>query len=311
MHISSAGSEPLIVVVGFLGAGKTSLLHRLVSYFLHGYWTPYLILNDYENAYIDANLFSKTLHSDYIKPLAGSCICCSGVDDLKQKINNISPRKMGITFVEANGTTDACRLMEVLSLGIHERFKPPIQIAVVDTRYWQKRGTHNFLELNQVQVSSMVVLNHTQHNQTKRNEDVLEEISKINPNALITSWEQINIDLIPHLKTSINSPSYIDHSKSHWSSCSVELPRELSLKKLKSVLRKVPQEILRLKGIAKIEGCKGFCHFERTSNGETILRSVTGDPKLQTMLVMIGPGSQPSLVENLLAEEFPQEKNSR
>jgi G3E family GTPase len=152
--------EAIITVVGFLGAGKTTLLKYLLEHFSYKGWQPFVILNDYENATMDAQQFAKQIGFNCIKPLSGSCICCSGIVELRNTVNRITPREKGITLIEANGTSDACSLMEFLSVGLHERFLPPIQISVVDVKNWQQRGEHNELEANQIQVSSLLVLTH-------------------------------------------------------------------------------------------------------------------------------------------------------
>ena len=46
--------EPIITIVGFLGAGKTTLLKHLVEVFVREHWQPYVILNDYMDAHLDA-----------------------------------------------------------------------------------------------------------------------------------------------------------------------------------------------------------------------------------------------------------------
>ena len=48
--------EAIITVVGFLGAGKTTLLKHLIERFSDNGWNPFVILNDYENANMDACL---------------------------------------------------------------------------------------------------------------------------------------------------------------------------------------------------------------------------------------------------------------
>ena len=45
--------EAIVAIVGFLGAGKTTLLKKLVTDYSDADWNPFVILNDYENAYID------------------------------------------------------------------------------------------------------------------------------------------------------------------------------------------------------------------------------------------------------------------
>jgi len=51
--------EPIIAIVGFLGAGKTTLLKHLTNSFISVGWNPYVILNDYENAFLDAQQLAE------------------------------------------------------------------------------------------------------------------------------------------------------------------------------------------------------------------------------------------------------------
>lgn len=87
--------EAIITIVGFLGAGKTTLLKHLVSSYVDNSWRPFLILNDYENAYLDAQQFVDQVESNNVWPLNGSCICCSGINELRDNVNRIPEREKG------------------------------------------------------------------------------------------------------------------------------------------------------------------------------------------------------------------------
>ena len=87
--------EPIIVLVGFLGAGKTTLLRKLASKLLDNSWDLKIILNDYENAEIDSQGFLDLISRKQIRGLSGSCICCSGLTELRSEINSIQKRDKG------------------------------------------------------------------------------------------------------------------------------------------------------------------------------------------------------------------------
>ena len=144
--------EAIITVVGFLGSGKTTLLRHLINSYVNKGYNPFVVLNDYENANLEAQQFLDQLDSKQVRALSGSCICCSGINELREFINRIPQRTKGITLIEANGTSDACSLMSFLGVGLNERFLPPIQISVVDVKNWQTRDENNDLEVNQIQV---------------------------------------------------------------------------------------------------------------------------------------------------------------
>ena len=155
------------------------------------------------------------MESSNVWPLNGSCICCSGINELRDNVNRIPEREKGITLIEANGTSDACALMGFLGVGLDQRFLPPIQVSVVDVRNWQKRGEYNDLEANQIQVSSFVVLSHYDDLPKERIEAVSRAIKAINPIADVMNMEEIDISLLPKLDPSKQKHKKLDHHKAH------------------------------------------------------------------------------------------------
>lgn len=292
--------EAIITVVGFLGAGKTTLLKYLIERFSTNGWNPFVILNDYENATMDAQQFAKQIELNNIKPLSGSCICCSGIVELRNTVNRIPERANGITLIEANGTSDACSLMEFLGVGINDRFLPPIQISVVDVKNWQKRGEHNELEANQIQVSSLLVLTHLETINEHRKNQVIDELKKVNPIAKIVTMESLDVFLLPELLPTKNTVQKFDHQKAHWSSCSIDLPVVPNQKYIEHICHALPKSILRVKGCTQIEGADNYIYFERKPDGEVFIRPFNGVPITGSKLLTIGPGSEPSLLQKIV-----------
>jgi G3E family GTPase len=299
--------EAIITVVGFLGAGKTTLLKYLINRYTNKGWHPFVILNDYENATMDAQQFTKQIGLNNIIPLTGNCICCSGIEELRNTVNRIPERKKGITLIEANGTSDACSLMEFLGVGINDRFLPPIQISVVDVKNWQQRGEHNELEANQILVSSLLVLTHLENVDENRKTQVIYELKKLNPVAKVLTMDCLDVLLLPELVPSKNKSKEIDHQKAHWASCSVDLPDLPNLKCIETICSALPKSILRVKGCTKIEGDINFTYFERTPDGEIHSRPFNGVPITGSKLLTIGPGSEPFVLEKAIKESVVKE----
>ncbi len=292
--------EPIIAIVGFLGAGKTTLLNHLASTFVKGDWSPYVILNDYENAFLDAQQLAEKIDPKLIQALNGSCICCSGIAELRDFVNRIPERKNGITLIEANGTSDACSLMGFLGVGIEKRFLPPVQISVVDVKNWQRRGEHNELERSQIQVSSIVVLTHTKGISAKRINEVRESVKQYNSAAEVLTSEELDVFLLPKLEPSKNDPEKLDHLKAHWASCSVELPNLPNEDSIKVIVDQLPKTIQRVKGVTKIGNQDGYTFFEQTPDGELSIRPFRNVPTTGAMLLSVGPGSEPKVLEEAI-----------
>ncbi len=296
--------EAILVVVGFLGAGKTTLLRNLAASCIEANWNPFIILNDYESAHMDAQQFVEQIGKKQVKALSGSCICCSGIHELRNLVNCIPERKRGITLIEANGTSDACSLMGFLGVGLDDRFLPPVQISVVDVKNWQTRGENNELEASQIQVSSLIVLTHIAESTEKRRASVISELKALNPFAKIMTTSELDITLLSELSPSENNTQKLDHKKAHWSSCSTDLPNLPESSCIQHLCDALPKSILRVKGCTKIKDEEEYTYFERSPDGQVSIRPYKGIPITGAKLLTVGPGSEPRLLKEAIAKSL-------
>jgi G3E family GTPase len=298
--------EAIITIVGFLGAGKTTLLNHLVMKYTMKEWSPFVILNDYENASMDVSQLNDKLDPRCIKALSGSCICCSGILELRDFVNQIPERVKGVTLIEANGTSDAVELMGFLGVGIEDRFLPPVQVSVVDAKNWQMRGEDNILEANQVQVSSLIVLSHLDKIDDYREISVRNELKSINPTATIITLNELDVESLPQLTPSQNKATKLDHKKAHWASSSCDLPPLPDPHTIKYICDAIPSSILRVKGVTKIAEEEHYTYFERVPSGEVSVKVYNGVPTTGTKLLIIGPGSSPELIESIVSDSLAE-----
>ncbi|BDD12121.1 hypothetical protein FUAX_45530 (plasmid) [Fulvitalea axinellae] len=294
--------EAIITIVGFLGAGKTTLLKHLARVYPQQGLSPYVILNDYENAQLDARQFTEQISANTIRALSGSCICCSGLQSLRDTVNQIPQRDNGITLIEANGTTDACSLAGFLGIGLDDRFLPPVQVSVVNINSWQRREKHNELEASQVQLSSLIILSHLDKAPVERQNEVMEHLRKLNPDAKIIPMAELDAGLLTRLHPSENEAKRIDHEKSHWSSCSIDLPEMPNEESIRLLCRKIPESILRVKGCVRLTGSATYTYFERTPEGDLSIRKFEGNPNMGAKLLTVGLGSDKSFLMDLVKE---------
>ena len=271
----------------------------MTSYIDKG-WDPFIILNDYENANLDVQQFVDQMEEKWVRALSGSCICCSGITELREFVNSIPERANGITLIEANGTSDACSLMGFLGVGLNDRFLPPIQVSVVDVKNWQQRGEHNELEANQIQVSSLIVLTHVENASADRQAFVVRDIQRLNPLAEVINMDEIDVSLLPKLSPSKNNAQKLDHLKAHWSSCSTDLPNLPDPNCIYDICKAFPKSILRVKGCTQIGNEEQYTYFERTPDGEVYIRPYNGIPATGPKLLTIGLGSELSLLKKAI-----------
>ena len=103
---------PILLITGALGAGKTTLINRLLRE--PGGRRLAAIVNDFGTINIDAALLASV--SDDVISLKNGCICCSLLGDLLQTLSTILrrvPAPDGIV-IETSGVSDPAEIVRTL-----------------------------------------------------------------------------------------------------------------------------------------------------------------------------------------------------
>lgn len=317
---------PLILVVGFLGAGKTTFLRRLLPELEARGLEPRVMINDYINARVDA----ASLHQPHRKvtPINGNCICCDSLHELMEELQVVEPAPGRVVLVEANGTTEPGTLLEHLLVnpGLRKRYAPVLQVGVVDVARWQTRRWHNELERLQAETASHFLFTREEKAGRARFDQVRSDVEWINPRA---AWVRVPAfaELLQQLGagdsvpggsngdgTKETHPSHEsakphhhgenaahahgrhdhEHALSHaFVGLALELPEEVPAKALQEWLASLPPEVLRVKGVVRFsEEKEQWYHFQRTDDlsGEAILRPMERSPSVSACAVLIGVG---------------------
>ena len=179
---------PLVLLAGFLGAGKTHFLAGLLPALrAHGV-RPHVVLNDFRNARIDAARLAGL--EALVTPLEGDCVCCATLTELLDVLRALPHDPRGAVLVEANGATEADELLGYLALDRQlAHCTPPLQVTVVDVARWQKRWWHNALEAAQLRTATHVVLNWEARCGEARRAQVRRLVREANPLASVTTPE--------------------------------------------------------------------------------------------------------------------------
>lgn len=101
--MESSAPIPVVIIGGYLGAGKTTLINQCLQ---DGLRNAAIIVNDFGSINIDASLISE-FSSDTIE-LTNGCICCSVGESLADTFFSIldRPQRPELIVVETSGVAD-------------------------------------------------------------------------------------------------------------------------------------------------------------------------------------------------------------
>lgn len=357
---------PLILLVGFLGSGKTTYLRRLLPALRNLGIDPHVIINDYENARVDAELLREL--ADSITPISGSCVCCGSRDELLSALEKFEHAPGRVAVIETNGTTDSDELIEMLSLEPSlGRFTLPVQLSLIDAQRWQKRFWHNALELAQARTAGFLFISRWDGIDTKRRQKVEESLTQLGLHAQRMEPGEFAKEIgtvlaevrdIPDREAAAHPAEcgcghphccggdhhhdcdeggshdccgshgcggdhhcedrHHDgeqgeehgkphtHAAHHFASLQIDLPETVPQRTLAAFLDGLPQEVIRVKGLARLaESPEEYHVFQRVDDSATQWLPIGRTSRLsRPVAVLIGPGIEPKAIRARAAELF-------
>ena len=190
------------IVSGFLGAGKTTFIQKMLKEAFKGEQVV-LIANEFGEIGIDGGFLKES--GIEIKEMNSGCICCSLVGDfgtsLKEVIATYHPERILIEPSGVGKLSDVIKAVADIELENDEMkdVKLNTAVAVVDVSK-AKMYIKNFGEffINQVESAGTIILSRTQNVSEEKTAEVVALLKEHNPKATIitTPWDQIDGMLI-------------------------------------------------------------------------------------------------------------------
>ncbi|MDE6566127.1 MAG: GTP-binding protein [Lachnospiraceae bacterium] len=193
------------VISGFLGAGKTTLIKKLIAEAFTGEKLV-LIENEFGEIGIDGGFLKEA--GIQITEMNSGCICCSLVGDfgeaLKEVLEKYTPDRV---IIEPSGVGKLAEVIKAI-LNIGDEVQLNSTSTVVDASKC-KMYMKNYGEFynNQIEYAGTVILSRTQNISAEKLDTCLNMIREKNDEASIitTPWDEISGQNIREAMEKINS----------------------------------------------------------------------------------------------------------
>ena len=194
------------IISGFLGAGKTTLIKKLIKESL-GREQIVIIENEFGEIGIDGGFLKDA--GITVNEMNSGCICCSLSGDfskaLEKVINEYSPDRI---IIEPSGVGKLSDVISAVNTVISDSVSLNSFSTVADAGRF-KIYHKNFGEFfdNQIESARTVILSHTKGISDEKIQFCIDMIRKLNPKALVstTDWDEITGDMLLQAIESGNS----------------------------------------------------------------------------------------------------------
>ena len=181
------------IVSGFLGAGKTTFIKRVLETVKNE--KTVLIENEFGEVGIDGGFLEDS--GIEIKEMNSGCICCSLVGDFTSNLQEIlekyEPERVIIEPSGVGKLSDVMKAVELVESKLS--IEPGKSVTVVDASKC-KMYAKNFGEFfnNQIQYADIIVLSRTDITDDKKQANAIEIVRQINPGAKIITTPLKDLD---------------------------------------------------------------------------------------------------------------------
>ena len=303
------------IISGFLGAGKTTLIKKILKEELYKEKIA-IIENEYGEISIDGNLLRN--EKIEVKEISSGCICCNIKGDfeesIKEIVNEYSPDRI---IVEPSGVAKLSEIISSIKKVNIEGTKINMIITVLDVNNFDDYLI-NFGEFyrNQILNAKLIVLSRVEDIGNNRLNSILESIRKINKTASVitTKLDKLKASRIIEVGESTREKLDIEFkglkprarlrrgilSTEMFDNWGVETSIVFDEKRLNMILNKLSNkkeygEVLRAKGIIPVKNGK-WVQFDYVPN-EININDYSSD--YIGRICVIGKGIKKERLENL------------
>jgi G3E family GTPase len=322
------GRIPVTIFTGSLGAGKTSIIRRLIE-------APEgrdsaIIVNEFGEIGLDQAILSEGGESTIL--LGNGCLCCTVRTDLQQTLRNLFMQRVrGVldfkrVIIETSGLADPGPILQTFltDRAVGQEFYLRGLVAVADAMTFSDGPDMDPLTRKQIVLADRVVISKTDIASSNQTEAVVRIIQELVPGRPVVPMDLDNVDPDFLLREDLD----LGARRSGFFADSVEhrdgvlsfpvffddlLPWDGFVEAIRVLAQLRGRDLLRVKGLVAIEGCQGpvVIHVVQHLVHDPIRLRTWPDADQRSRLVFITRGIYPGEVETLFSTIFRFAKGVR
>ena len=244
---------PILLVAGFLGAGKTTVVNHLLAH-AQGRRIA-AVVNDFGAINIDAELIAGA--SDGVVSLANGCICCTLEGDLLRTLATLLRRdpKPDTIVIETSGIADPADIVRNLMDPVIFREAPLETVLCVVDATLPVAKLDDALLKSQLRVADVVALSKVDLVDDATRASLRDSVRAIRPAAVVVDAINGNVpaELLfpadPDHVPALREPGPRRPAEQRFETLSWTSDRPLSLPKLRQAIARLAPKLARAKGL--------------------------------------------------------------
>lgn len=299
---------PVVVLAGYLGAGKTTIFNYLLSQ-LDGVKVG-AVVNDFGDIAVDA--LSIEAHVDDMVTLSNGCICCElDVEDMENQLTRLAEPERGLDLlvIEASGLADPIALTRMVGACPTSVISCAGMLYVVDAVNWFDVVTQRPSLYKHVNQADMIVLSKCDLTPADVATAVISDLegAGIRRPVLPISSGKVPLDLL--LGSTLVEPSVIgcdeadcahdQHIHHNFQAHSVRWEGPVHPRDFHNAIAQLPQGVFRFKGFVHLASTDTTYTYNVQGVGRRLELHPLHQPITDNGLVVIGSGITPLQLSEL------------
>lgn len=251
-------SVPVIILAGFLGAGKTTIVNHVLRSAVGSKIA--IIVNDFGDVNIDSLLI--TGHSEKKMELTNGCICCQvGDGELNETFEAITTgvNQPDAILIEASGLAEPEDIAKLVVMSSNQTIAYGGTVYAVDALNYQKTKQQHPTIIDHIKTADLIALTKVESVKEQSCTQLIDELrqytsapivpveqGKLSPSLLFDIPEQSDTQL-----SLLQQPH--DHTHHHlhdeYQSVTFKTDQPLAPEKFKQMMNNLPTGVYRAKGI--------------------------------------------------------------